>query len=61
MGRWTMRSIIGEAASPRMRMDKWISNNEEGYLIQRGSETPDRIQGHERQGNEEPPTVNMAI
>ena len=51
-GGWTMRSkivsslLLGEAASPRMIMEKWIGNDE-GSLTPRDSETLDRIEGHE--------------
>ena len=38
--------LLREVASPRKAMDKWIGNEEEGSLIPRGRETPDRIQGH---------------
>mgnify|MGYP006973826014 CR=1 FL=1 len=66
MGKWTLRSkivntlLLGEVASPRMAMEKWIGNKE-GSLIPRGRETRDRIQGHKLWDSEEPRTTNMAI
>ena len=39
--------FLGEVVSPRKTMEKWIGNEEEGALIPRSRETPNRIQGHE--------------
>ena len=52
-GGWTMRSeiinalLIRESATQRTTMEKWIGHEEEGSLILRGRETPDRIEGFE--------------
>mgnify|MGYP000329519481 FL=1 len=64
--RWIMRLeivnalLLGEVASPKTTMEKSIGN-EEGSLIPRGRETPDRIQGHKLRENEAPRTMNMTI
>ena len=52
--------LLGEAASSRTTMEKWIGN-EEGSLIPRGREPLYRIQGHKLQVNDEPTLVNMAV
>ena len=51
-GGWTMRSEIINAlflrktANSRTIIGKWIGS-EEGFLIPRGRESPDKIEGHE--------------
>ena len=65
-GGWTMRLeiinalLIREAANQRKTMEKWIGYEEEGSLIPRGRETPDRIEGSELRDNETL-TLNMTI
>ena len=44
--------LLREVANQRMTMEKWIGYEEEGSLIPRGRETPDRIEGHELRDNE---------
>ena len=41
-------------------MEKWIGYEEEGVLIRRGRETPNRIEGHEL-WDDEIQTLNMEI
>ena len=52
--------LLGEAANQKMAMEKWIGYEEEGSLIPRGRETPDRIEGSELRDNEIL-TLNMVI
>ena len=52
--------LLGEAANQRTTMEKWIGYEEEGSLIPRGREAPDRIQSHELRDNGLS-TSNMAI
>ena len=64
-GGWTVRSeiinalLLREAANQRTTMEKWIGY-EEGSLIPRGKETPNRIKGSELR-DIETPTLNKAI
>ena len=52
--------FLREASYQRTTMEKWICDEEEGALIPRGKETPNKIEGHELRDNETP-TLNMAI
>ena len=52
--------LFGEGANQRTTVKKWIAYEEESFLILRGRETLDKIQGHEQQDNELP-TLNKTI
>ena len=65
-GGWAMRFgiinaiLIREAANQRTTLEKWIGYEEEGSLIPKGRDTPDKIEGCELQDNETP-TQHKAI